>query len=153
RGGRAGWNLVRPAGDRISRHQADVQRSRRAAFDHGDGRTHHGTDLRTPRSLRGHTRHADRRGAPRHCSHGSCLAPPCAVRRISSLSQEADMKQTSRTLRRLSTWTGALALAAIAGCASVQTTESGTVGDERRQYMAGMVSADALQQEANKQYS
>lgn len=39
------------------------------------------------------------------------------------------------------------------GCASVQTTGSGAVGIERKQYMSGMVSEQALQQEAAKQYA
>lgn len=39
------------------------------------------------------------------------------------------------------------------GCASVQTTGAGTVGVERKQYMSGLVSEQALQQEANKQYT
>ena len=41
----------------------------------------------------------------------------------------------------------------VAGCAAVQTTDTGTVGVERKQYMSGMVSEAALQQEAAQQYS
>ena len=44
-------------------------------------------------------------------------------------------------------------LTVLTGCASVQTTQSGSIGVERRQYMAGAVSAADLQQEANKQYN
>ncbi|NYT44861.1 M48 family metallopeptidase [Alcaligenaceae bacterium] len=41
----------------------------------------------------------------------------------------------------------------LGGCAAVQTTDSGTVGVDRKQYMSGMVSEQALQQEAAQQYS
>jgi len=41
----------------------------------------------------------------------------------------------------------------LGGCAAVQTTDSGTVGVDRKQYMSGMVSEAALQQEANQQYT
>lgn len=41
----------------------------------------------------------------------------------------------------------------LAGCAPVQTTSSGTIGVDRKQYMSGLVSEQALQQEAAKQYS
>ena len=47
----------------------------------------------------------------------------------------------------------ALVIATAAGCASVQTTESGTIGVERRQFMAASVPASELQSAANKQYS
>src|SRR5690606_12124105 len=40
-----------------------------------------------------------------------------------------------------------------AACTAVQTTGSGAVGVERKQYMSGMVSEAALQQEAAQQYS
>ncbi|HCP79370.1 MAG TPA: peptidase M48, partial [Pusillimonas sp.] len=49
----------------------------------------------------------------------------------------------------------AAALAAtllVSGCASVQTTQSGAVGVERQQYMSGLVSEQALEQEAAAQY-
>ncbi len=62
------------------------------------------------------------------------------------------MKQTLGTGQRILLWSGALLLAALTGCASVQTTESGTIGVDRRQYMAASVPAETLQQEANKQY-
>lgn len=41
----------------------------------------------------------------------------------------------------------------VGGCASVQTTGSGAVGVDRKQYMSGLVSEQALQQEATKQYT
>ena len=41
----------------------------------------------------------------------------------------------------------------LGGCAAVQTTESGAVGIDRKQYMSGMVSEAALQQEAAQQYN
>lgn len=41
----------------------------------------------------------------------------------------------------------------VAGCAAVQTTQSGTVGVERKQYMTSLVSEAALDQEAAQQYS
>lgn len=44
-------------------------------------------------------------------------------------------------------------IAVLAGCAAVQTTGSGSVGVERKQYMSGMVSASALEQEAAQQYT
>lgn len=50
--------------------------------------------------------------------------------------------------------TGALVSTMMAGgCASVQTTSSGAVGIERKQYMSGLVSEEALQQEAASQYA
>lgn len=56
-------------------------------------------------------------------------------------------------LRRLLS-TGLLTAALVAGgCASVQTTGSGAVGIDRKQYMSGLVSEQALQQEATKQYA
>lgn len=51
---------------------------------------------------------------------------------------------------------GAVAIAgtlAVTGCASVQTTQSGTVGVERTQYMSSMVPEKELEQEASQQYS
>lgn len=41
----------------------------------------------------------------------------------------------------------------LTGCAAVQTTGGGAVGVERKQYMSGMVSESALQQEALQQYT
>lgn len=41
----------------------------------------------------------------------------------------------------------------LAGCAAVETTGSGTVGVDRKQYMSGLVSEAALQQEASQQYT
>ncbi|MGE4369050.1 MAG: M48 family metallopeptidase [Burkholderiaceae bacterium] len=60
------------------------------------------------------------------------------------------MKACRRLLKR-----GAVigTIVALAGCAAVQTTGSGTVGVERQQYMSGLVSEAALQQEAAQQYN
>lgn len=41
----------------------------------------------------------------------------------------------------------------LGGCAAVETTSSGAVGVDRKQYMSGMVSEQALQQEAAQQYT
>lgn len=41
----------------------------------------------------------------------------------------------------------------VVGCAAVQTTQSGAVGVERKQYMTSLVSEAALDQEAAQQYS
>lgn len=50
--------------------------------------------------------------------------------------------------------TGLISVTLIAGgCASVETTGSGAVGVERKQYMSGLVSEQALEQEAAKQYA
>lgn len=62
------------------------------------------------------------------------------------------MKQISQATRRFLLLGGALALTVLTGCAAVQTTESGTIGVDRKQYMAASVPPEALQQEANKQY-
>jgi len=42
---------------------------------------------------------------------------------------------------------------AVTGCASVNTTQSGTVGVQRTQYMSSMVPEKELEQEAGQQYS
>ncbi|OZI23014.1 peptidase M48 [Bordetella genomosp. 7] len=42
---------------------------------------------------------------------------------------------------------------ALAGCASVNTTQSGAIGIERTQYMSSMVPEQALTQEAGQQYA
>ena len=63
------------------------------------------------------------------------------------------MKKMLITGRRLGLWSGALLLAFLTGCASVQTTQSGAIGVERRQFMASSVSTAELQQVADKQYS
>ncbi|MBC7204331.1 MAG: M48 family metallopeptidase [Pusillimonas sp.] len=50
--------------------------------------------------------------------------------------------------------TGLLAIVLlVSGCAGVHTTQSGAVGVQRQQYMSGLVSEQALQQEAAQQYS
>lgn len=49
---------------------------------------------------------------------------------------------------------GVVAAAVVAGgCTSVQTTSAGAVGVQRTQYMSGLVSEQALQQEAAQQYA
>ncbi|NLC35270.1 MAG: M48 family metallopeptidase [Alcaligenaceae bacterium] len=63
------------------------------------------------------------------------------------------MKKVLRMSRRITVWGAALTLAALTGCASVQTTQSGTIGVERKQFMATSVPAEQLQQTANQQYS
>lgn len=45
------------------------------------------------------------------------------------------------------------AVTVLGGCAAVQTTGSGSVGVERKQYMSGLVSEVALEQEASQQYA
>jgi predicted Zn-dependent protease len=47
----------------------------------------------------------------------------------------------------------ALALAALAGCTGMNTTQSGAVGVNRTQYMSSMVPSQALEQEATQQYA
>ncbi len=56
-------------------------------------------------------------------------------------------------LRRLGLVAAAAVTVFAAGCAMVQTTESGTVGIERKQYMSSMVPEGELRQEASKQYN
>ena len=49
---------------------------------------------------------------------------------------------------------GVVSLATVlGGCAAVQTTSSGTVGVDRKQYMSSLVSEQALEQEAQQQYT
>ncbi|MBV7487048.1 M48 family metallopeptidase [Bordetella sp. BOR01] len=60
------------------------------------------------------------------------------------------MRTVLRKSLRVAAVAGSLALA---GCASVQTTQSGTVGVDRTQYMSSMVPEQALEQEAGQQYS
>lgn len=47
----------------------------------------------------------------------------------------------------------ALALAALAGCTGMNTTQSGAIGVNRTQYMSSLVPAQALEQEASQQYT
>lgn len=56
----------------------------------------------------------------------------------------------SRSISRLS---AACAITLLVGCAAVQTTGSGAVGVDRKQYMSSMVSEAALEQEAAQQYT
>jgi predicted Zn-dependent protease len=46
-----------------------------------------------------------------------------------------------------------LALCLLAGCASVHTTQGGSVGVDRTQYMSSLVSSQDLQKEADQQYA
>lgn len=62
------------------------------------------------------------------------------------------MKNARRLGIRAARWVGVLALATAAGCATVQTTGSGTVGVDRKQFIAASVPAEQLQQAANQQY-
>ncbi|HLT99309.1 MAG TPA: M48 family metallopeptidase [Burkholderiaceae bacterium] len=55
--------------------------------------------------------------------------------------------------KRFVQWAGVAALLAATGCASVQTTGSGTVGVDRKQFIASSVPAEQLQQAADQQYS
>ena len=57
------------------------------------------------------------------------------------------------TRRGMRACAAGLLIATAAGCASVQTTESGTIGVQRKQFMAASVPASELQAAANKQYS
>lgn len=63
------------------------------------------------------------------------------------------MNKTLSLTRRIALYGCTLVLAALTGCATVQTTDSGTVGVERRQFMAASVSPAQLQQVADRQYS
>ncbi len=56
-------------------------------------------------------------------------------------------------LKRGSAIAAVAGTALLAGCAAVQTTDSGTVGVDRKQYMSSLVSEQALVQEAQKQYA
>lgn len=56
-------------------------------------------------------------------------------------------------LKRGSAIAAVAGAALLAGCAAVQTTDSGTVGVDRKQYMSSLVSEQALVQEAQKQYA
>lgn len=62
------------------------------------------------------------------------------------------MKRKFITRRGLRACGAALVIAVGAGCASVQTTESGVIGVERKQFMAASVPSAELQLAANKQY-
>ncbi len=62
-------------------------------------------------------------------------------------------KKTSSAIRGMAAAGAMSALTLLAACAAVQTTDSGTVGVDRKQYMSSMVSEAALQQEAAQQYS
>ncbi|MFA5596664.1 MAG: M48 family metallopeptidase [Pusillimonas sp.] len=59
----------------------------------------------------------------------------------------------SFSVRRWLALAGLSGAVVLAGCAAVQTTSSGAVGIERKQYMSSLVSEQQLQQEAATQYS
>ncbi len=63
------------------------------------------------------------------------------------------MKKALGMSRRIILWGAALTLSVLTGCASVQTTQSGVIGVDRKQFMATSVPAAELQQEANQQYA
>src|SRR3546814_14498067 len=63
------------------------------------------------------------------------------------------MKKKFFAIRPLAAAAALATLAVLGACAAVQTTDSGTVGVERKQYMSSMVSEAALAQEAAQQYS
>lgn len=64
------------------------------------------------------------------------------------------MKTAIRSImRKLLGGAALLGALALTGCASVQTTQSGTVGVERTQYMSSMVPEKELQLEAGQQYA
>jgi len=59
----------------------------------------------------------------------------------------------TRSCRRPARWAAAALLAALAGCSGVSTTQPGTIGVQRTQYMSSLVPEGALEQEAGQQYS
>src|SRR3546814_16020075 len=63
------------------------------------------------------------------------------------------MKKKFFAIRPLAAAAALATLAVLGACAAVQTTDSGTVGVERKQYMSSMVSEAALEQGAAQQYS
>ncbi|MYN11994.1 M48 family metalloprotease [Pusillimonas sp. TS35] len=63
------------------------------------------------------------------------------------------MNSNTSRIRRLCTVGALCAATLLAACSAVQTTGSGAVGVERKQYMSGLVSEAALQQEAAQQYT
>lgn len=63
------------------------------------------------------------------------------------------MMNPSPWLRRAALAAAATALAILTGCASVNTTQSGSVGVDRKQYMSSLVPEQQLNQEASQQYS
>lgn len=63
------------------------------------------------------------------------------------------MYNKTRVSRLVAGFGAACAITLLAACAAVQTTSSGSVGVDRKQYMSGMVSETALEQEAAQQYA
>jgi len=59
-----------------------------------------------------------------------------------------------RPIRLSARWAASATLALLAvGCSGVSTTQPGAIGLDRTQYMSGLVSESALEQEAGQQYS
>jgi predicted Zn-dependent protease len=54
---------------------------------------------------------------------------------------------------RYGTWVGAVALSMLCGCETVQTTQSGVVGVERKQSMSSLVSASQMDRSAADAYA
>ncbi|OZI45026.1 peptidase M48 [Bordetella genomosp. 5] len=63
------------------------------------------------------------------------------------------MNLTQQWLRRAALASAATVLAVLTGCASVNTTQSGAVGVDRKQYMSSLVPEQQLNQEASQQYN
>ncbi|MFJ1302469.1 M48 family metallopeptidase [Pseudomonadota bacterium AL_CKDN230030165-1A_HGKHYDSX7] len=63
------------------------------------------------------------------------------------------MNLTQQWLRRAALASAATVLAVLTGCASVNTTQSGAVGVDRKQYMSSLVPEQQLNQEAAQQYN
>src|SRR5690606_20165976 len=91
-----------------------------------------------------------------HCATEGSVAAP-ARRADPALSNSEDNRRTNMPgntlIRKISAAGAVSASVLLAACSAVQTTSSGTVGVNRTQYMSGMVSEAALQDEAAKQYS
>ena len=65
----------------------------------------------------------------------------------------SSMNLTQQWLRRAALASAAMVLAVLTGCASVNTTQSGAVGVDRKQYMSSLVPEQQLNQEAAQQYT
>jgi len=65
----------------------------------------------------------------------------------------SSMNLTQQWLRRAALASAATVLAVLTGCASVNTTQSGAVGVDRKQYMSSLVPEQQLNQEASQQYN
>ncbi|NYT36902.1 M48 family peptidase [Allopusillimonas soli] len=78
--------------------------------------------------------------------------PASRPRRELPTEKEPELKKNTVTLRRVSIAVALSLTVLLAACAAVQTTNTGSVGVERKQYMSSMVSEQALEQEAAQQY-